>query len=448
MLCLKRQTTRLHPSTLLTRTNRLFYSDFKANNDWFRYTRGRFVANENHEKKIRQVGFNIFKLAKRAAESRFSTYSRCARTDKFPDGMFNKAFLFTIQDGKQVMGKVPNPNARRPHYTTASGVQNRLGTPVPKVLSWSSNATDNPVGAEHIIMEKVPGIQLDEILPKMHIKDKFELVKTISRYQKAWNVGIDASDSRFAVGPLALDFDRGPYICSQELPPILQYLLPTDNSTSSSILCHPDYHSENIFAQPDRSEEILSTYNRVANNRTPPSFRPRHDGPQLTSLDRPASPANHKELSPNEQEKAQSLYLSLLFKAMEFQNTPSFDMMLLAQNLLVDGEAVYYSRILDFARNKKESSNIPGVQAAGNLPFPIRISSEEASATREDISGTIKAMELMQNIKESLGELWPEKGIVRPDQYDEGKRRLEKAKIELVDRVAHSEVERTAWGES
>lgn len=36
--------------------------------------------------------------------------------------MFNKIFLFTMQDGTQVVGKVPNPKTGRPHYTTASEV--------------------------------------------------------------------------------------------------------------------------------------------------------------------------------------------------------------------------------------------------------------------------------------------------------------------------------------
>jgi hypothetical protein len=64
----------------------------------------------------------MFELAKRAAESIGLIYSPCARIDKVPDGMFYKAFLFTMQHGKQVAGKVPNPNAGRPHYTTANEV--------------------------------------------------------------------------------------------------------------------------------------------------------------------------------------------------------------------------------------------------------------------------------------------------------------------------------------
>lgn len=71
---------------------------------------------------IRHIEFDMNELAKHAAESIGFTYAQCARIEKFPDGMFNKAFLFTMQDGTQVVGKVPNPNAGRAHYTTASEV--------------------------------------------------------------------------------------------------------------------------------------------------------------------------------------------------------------------------------------------------------------------------------------------------------------------------------------
>ncbi|KUL81636.1 hypothetical protein ZTR_09649 [Talaromyces verruculosus] len=80
---------------------------------------------------------------------------RCVRVEKFVDGMFNRTFLLTMQDGKEVVGKVPNPNAGQPYYTTASQVatmdfaRNVLGTPIPKVLKWSSIANENPVGADY-----------------------------------------------------------------------------------------------------------------------------------------------------------------------------------------------------------------------------------------------------------------------------------------------------------
>ena len=80
------------------------------------------MSNEAHEMAIHRAEFNMNELAKRAAESIGSTLAQCIHIEKFPDGMFNKSFLFTMQDGAQVVGKVPNPNAGRAHYTTASEV--------------------------------------------------------------------------------------------------------------------------------------------------------------------------------------------------------------------------------------------------------------------------------------------------------------------------------------
>jgi hypothetical protein len=36
--------------------------------------------------------------------------------------MYSKALLLTVENGARVVAKVPNPNAGRPHFTTASEV--------------------------------------------------------------------------------------------------------------------------------------------------------------------------------------------------------------------------------------------------------------------------------------------------------------------------------------
>ena len=94
---------------------------------------------------------------------------------------------------------------------------------------------------------------------------------------------------------------------------------------------------------------------------------------------------------------------------------------------------------------EKEWSVLPGVQASGNPPFPFQFSADEANSISEDITSTIRGMELMWNLRQSLGELWPEKGVVRPDQYDQVKGLLRQAKLEMIDQLTHSEVERIAW---
>ena len=64
--------------------------------------------------------FDVDQLARIAAESAGSI--SCVRIEKYPDGLYSKAMLLTMDDGAQVMAKVSNPNAGKPHFTTASEV--------------------------------------------------------------------------------------------------------------------------------------------------------------------------------------------------------------------------------------------------------------------------------------------------------------------------------------
>ncbi|RDW92819.1 uncharacterized protein DSM5745_00141 [Aspergillus mulundensis] len=131
-----------------------------------------------------------------------------------------------------------------------------------------------------------------------------------------------------------------------------------------------------------------------------------------------------------------------LYKAIEFRETTSFDMLLLAQNLLIDGEALYQSRCVDL---EEEWTALPGVQASGNPPYPLQFSADEVARINEDACGAIRGMELMQSLKQSLGQMWPEKCVVRPEQYDDVKRLLRQAKADLINQLAHSEAEVVAW---
>ncbi|KAL4899468.1 hypothetical protein BDW74DRAFT_171509 [Aspergillus multicolor] len=225
---------------------------------FFRFTRGRFLTNEAHELAQRYVRFNVDELANvavRAAEAASNAPRACISVGKLGDGMHNKVMRFTMDNGFQVVGKVPNPNAGLPHFTTASEVatmdfmRNVLGTPVPKVLAWSSS-TDNPVAAEYILMENPRGIQLSEIWDSLGNEVKFQVLEKVAYYQDLWSQarfpqygslyyrsdlrqassslrymnkhGKYVVDCRFAVGPGAgrqstkdgrakLDFFRGPW---------------------------------------------------------------------------------------------------------------------------------------------------------------------------------------------------------------------------------------------
>ena len=94
--------------------------DWNKTQDFFRYTAGRFLFDEIKQMACRYVQFDMNELVHIATSS---TASRsCMAVHKLPEGQYSKAFLLTMDDGKRVIAKVPNPNAGRPHNTTASEV--------------------------------------------------------------------------------------------------------------------------------------------------------------------------------------------------------------------------------------------------------------------------------------------------------------------------------------
>ncbi|KAM5445163.1 hypothetical protein MaudCBS49596_007799 [Microsporum audouinii] len=231
--------------------------DVDQEESFFQFTRGRFVCNEAEQQRQRHVKFNVGELATTAAKAIGAT--RCVKAQKCPDGLYNKAFLLTMDNGKEVIGKVPNPNAGPAHLTTASEVatmdfaRNVLQTPVPQVYAWNSRVNEaNRVGAEYIIMEKLPGIPLGAKWGSFDPPDKLKVFLQIFKYQKRWtavkfsqfgslyysgdlagrplpgnSLYIDGNnqpvkDSRFAVGPTVgrdwlhdrkenLQCDKGPW---------------------------------------------------------------------------------------------------------------------------------------------------------------------------------------------------------------------------------------------
>lgn len=94
--------------------------NWNENKDFFRYTAGRFLFDEANQMACRYIEFDMNELVHIAASSIAS--KSCVAVRKLPEGQYSKAFLLTMDDGKRVVAKVPNPNAGQPHYTTASEV--------------------------------------------------------------------------------------------------------------------------------------------------------------------------------------------------------------------------------------------------------------------------------------------------------------------------------------
>ncbi|KAL8736428.1 MAG: hypothetical protein Q9166_000220 [cf. Caloplaca sp. 2 TL-2023] len=203
-------------------------ADWNLDESFFHYTSGRWLFNEAKQLAKRRVKFDMNKLALLAAES-VGSHS-CRKVVKFAEGDLNKIFLMTTDDGKEIIVKVPHPNVGRPDFTISSEVatmdyvRNVLGLPVPKVHAWSSKATTNPVGAEFIVMEKAPGIELQHVWQDLDFNQKSEVVKAVveqetklttstfyavgslyyaKQFEDATSVDAyaESGDHRFVVGP-------------------------------------------------------------------------------------------------------------------------------------------------------------------------------------------------------------------------------------------------------
>ena len=66
---------------------------------------------------------------------------------------------------------------------------------------------------------------------------------------------------------------------------------------------------------------------------------------------------------------------------------------------------------------EKTWADLPGVPAHGYPLFPFRFTEEEKIEIEADAEGTAGGIRNMQEIKECIGDLFPDAGVVRDDQY-------------------------------
>ncbi|KAJ5735570.1 phosphotransferase enzyme family protein [Penicillium malachiteum] len=272
----------------------------------------RLFFKEEKELERRHVKFNLQELLKIAVNACKGVRSGIKVT-KCPEGLHNKAFILTMDNGSEVLAKLPNPNAGPAHFTVASEVATRellrhvFNIPVPQIFAWSNDASANLVKAEYIIEKKAPGIQLGSAWHQWPRELKLQLItRVIDLEDKLTSISFDQheciyfkDDLRLLTGeatelqvqaenvaPKALQkyalgnnemlwikskgASRMNYYRSsqnKELPAdglellkkymdVAHYLGPssTDESGALNVLWHPELHLDNIFVDPDTHE--------------------------------------------------------------------------------------------------------------------------------------------------------------------------------------------------
>ncbi|CAG8850878.1 25961_t:CDS:2, partial [Gigaspora margarita] len=209
---------------------------------------------------------------------------QCTSIQEFNEGGFHKVYILKMEDGKEYIGRLAIPVY--PQWKTESEVAImeyiRLNThiPVPKVYYWNSSV-NNPVGAEYILMDYLPGIHLCDIWSNLNIKKKKLFHLKIIDIQLALK---KLTFSKIATLPI---MERGPfkttkkyilaviknqmhYYCMFKSTKQQKYLIPKyeelcqfvpkyfqDDGNDTFVLTHIDFHTSNILVKNDEITGVI-----------------------------------------------------------------------------------------------------------------------------------------------------------------------------------------------
>ncbi|CEL11211.1 hypothetical protein ASPCAL14314 [Aspergillus calidoustus] len=283
----------------------------------FRYTSGRWIWNEEKQLRYRYSPFNVSELQNVAAHSVGA--DACTGITKLAEGNFNKIFRLTMDNGKNVIARIPHPIAGPHRFMTASEARSVLGIPTPQIFAWSADPS-NPVQSEYIIMAEAPGVQLDSVWSDLSLEQRVAIMKDLvslekkmssasfSRYGSLYytsenipgaksvevqgNVSVDlrnAATRQFCLGPIAerewwrgeratMDIDRGPWdhpqdcaisVAHREIKWIEQFAVPkpdndplvpskTQNSPGNQISLLQRYLQVAPYLLPSDSDVVAS----------------------------------------------------------------------------------------------------------------------------------------------------------------------------------------------
>lgn len=144
--------------------------------------------------------FNVSVLRKTAAASFQKPKTEVRALRKLSEGGFNRIFEITMNDGVQVVARLPYPSTQPKGIAIAREVATielvrANGIPAPKILDYSMTS-NNPVGSEYIIMEKITGQALGSLWYDLSEKQRVKLVGEVVKVEaKMFAIELPANGS-------------------------------------------------------------------------------------------------------------------------------------------------------------------------------------------------------------------------------------------------------------
>jgi hypothetical protein len=241
---------------------------------------------------------------------------------------------------------------------------------------------------------------------------------------------------------------------------IVNSLIPKDTITNPC-LWHNDLHDDNIFVDPHNPEKITGIIDWQSCNIAPlfnhspdPAFLDWDNGLEPETLDLAPKPKLSQLSSPEEKSAAlreytvQNVFIAWrklmhaknpdLYRVVEFRKTAAYGLIFLAHRMFEYGEAHFQSLLVDL---KDTWADLPAVKT-DDIPFPFDFSEADFERIKMDSDGAVAGTELVAEVKETMGDLWPDKGFIEHERYDDCKAALHQVKDQILEQLADTDEEK------
>ncbi|QKX62237.1 uncharacterized protein TRUGW13939_09396 [Talaromyces rugulosus] len=218
---------------------------------------------------------------------------------------------------------------------------------------------------------------------------------------------------------------------------IVNSLIPKDTTITNPCLWHNDLHDDNIFVDPHNPEKITGIIDWQSCNIAPlfnhspdPAFLDWDNGLEPETLDLAPKPKLSQLSSPEEKSAAlreytvQNVFIAWrklmhaknpdLYRVVEFRKTAAYGLIFLAHRMFEYGEAHFQSLLVDL---KDTWADLPAV-VTDDTPFPFDFSEVDFERIKLDSDGAVAGTELVAEVKETMGDLWPDKGFIEHERYE------------------------------
>ncbi|KAJ3004090.1 hypothetical protein NUW54_g4976 [Trametes sanguinea] len=262
----------------------------------FNVTTCRWIYNEEKQRTVRYVPFNVHALVNVAIKA--ANAKECTSIEKIQDGTFNRVLCLKFDNDVELIAKIPFPVTGPKHYCTASEVatldylRTEHGISTPIVRAWCSRAESTPLVhfdnadiplKDDPFFKVMPGVLKVEMrLYRTHFsqigsiyykEDVPESLRDRPLYAPWFEPYEPKSNSeRFCIGPTvdrefwragraALDIDRGPW------PDVQSWMFALARCARASIANHPDKRFKEEY------DRLISDYETLVPHIAPPNGR-------------------------------------------------------------------------------------------------------------------------------------------------------------------------------